>query len=587
MHVAKIPNRNSSPTYLLRESYREGGKVKNRTLGNITSLGAEKIALIAQVLKGEELVPASEAFEIVRTQPHGHVDAILTAIRRIGLDKMIDPQPSRQRNLVVAMIAQRIIAPNSKLATTREWENTTLARELNIDTKKENADSLYAAMDWLLKRQDKIEQKLAQHHLSEKSMVLYDISSSYVEGEHCPLAKFGQNRDKTDGKKIIVYGLMTDDVGCPISIQAYPGNTADSTTIPDQVTKIREQFGLDEITLVGDRGMLTGTQINKLKQYPGIRHISALRGESIRQLIKHGNVNRSLLDKTQLAEIVSEEFPDERLIVCYNPLLEERRKKQREELLVATEKLLTDLTQRILKRHDQRKPYSDAEIGIRVGRVADKFHVAKHVVIEIKDGQFSFHRNSESIQHESELDGLYVIRTNVPAERRASADVVRDYKRLADVEKSFRTIKTTLLDIRPIHHHLENRVRAHFLICMLSYYVVWHLRRAWSKYLFSDENLDETRSNRNPVLTATPTENVKNKKTRKARENSNKQPNESETHPPTQSFRTLLSRLATISLTQCQIKNKNENVSFNKITTPDNFQNELIKQIKQIQPRHK
>jgi transposase len=247
---------------------------------------------------------------------------------------------------------------------------------------------------------------------------------------------------------------MTDEVGRPISIQAYPGNTADSTTIPDQVTKIREQFGLEEITLVGDRSMLTGTQIEKLKQYPGIRHISALRSDSIRQLIKHGNVNRSLLDETHLAEITSDDFPNERLIVCHNPLLEKRRQNQREELLVATEKLLTELAQKISKRHDQGKSYSDAEIGIRVGKIEDKFHVAKHLVTEIMDGQFSFHRNSESIQRESELDGLYVIRTNIPAERRTSADVVRDYKRLADVEKSFRTIKTAMLDIRPIHHHL-------------------------------------------------------------------------------------------------------------------------------------
>jgi transposase len=292
------------------------------------------------------------------------------------------------------------------------------------------------------------------------------------------------------------------------------------------------------------------------------------------------------LDETQLAEIVSDDFPNERLIVCHNPLLEKRRKNQREELLVATEKLLTDLAQRILKHHDRGKPYSDVDIGMRVDKVADKFHVKKHVVIEIKDGQFSFHRNFESIQCESELDGLYVIRTNVPAERRASADVVRDYKRLADVEKSFRTIKTTILDIRPIHHHLEDRVRAHFLICMLSYYVVWHLRRAWSEHHFGDENLDQTRANRNPVLTATPNENAKNKKTRNARQNSHETHAESETIPPTQSFRTLLNRLATICLTQCQIKNKNENenVCFNKITTPDNFQNELIKQIKQIKP---
>lgn len=317
MHVAKIPNRGSSPTYLLRETYREAGQVKHRTIGNITSLGIEKISRINQILKGVDLVPAESAIQILRSHPHGHVSAILTAIRQLGLDTIISREPSRQRNLVIAMIAQRIIAPCSKLGTTREWKNTTLAEELNIDTKKEDANSLYAAMDWLLQRQRFIEQKLAKRYLSEHSMILYDISSSYVEGECCPLAKFGYNRDSQDGKKIIVYGLLTDSQGCPISIQAYPGNTNDSQTIPDQITKIRGQFGLNHVTIVGDRGMLTGVQIEQLKKYPGIRHLSALRSESIRTLIESGNINRSLLDETHLAEMVSDDYPDERLIVCH------------------------------------------------------------------------------------------------------------------------------------------------------------------------------------------------------------------------------------------------------------------------------
>jgi hypothetical protein len=364
MHVAKIPNRGSRPTYLIRETYREGGKVKHRTVGNITSLGIGKISRIAQILKGVDLVPAQSAIQILRSRPHGHVDAVLRVFRQLGLDTLISREPCRQRHLVLAMIAQRIIAPRSKLGTTREWENTTLAEELNIDTNKEDADSLYAAMDWLLQRQHIIEHKLAKRHLYENSTILYDISSSYVEGECCPLAKFGYNRDGKDDKKIIVYGLLTDSHGCPVSIQAYPGNTKDSVTVLDQVKKIRNKFGLNHVTLVGDRGMLTGVQIEHLQKYPGIHHISALRSESIRKLIESGNVNRSLLDETHLAEIVSEDYPDERLIVCHNPLLEKRRQTTREELLKATEKILNELSQQILKQTEKGKPFTDAEIGI-------------------------------------------------------------------------------------------------------------------------------------------------------------------------------------------------------------------------------
>jgi transposase len=590
MYVAKIPNHGSVPTYLLRESYRDGGKVQSRTIGNITSLGVEKIARLHQLLKGVDLVPVHSAITITRSRPHGHVDAILSAIRQLGLDKFLSPEPSRQRNLVLAMIVQRILAPRSKLGTTRDWNNTTLAEELNIDTEKEDADSLYQAMDWLLQRQRFIEQKLAKRHLSEHSMILYDLSSSYVEGDSCPLATFGYNRDGKEGKKIIVYGLLTDSQGYPVSIQAYPGNTSDSKTIPDQVSKIRHQFGLKEVTIVGDRGMLTGVPIEQLQKYPGIRHLSALRSESIRRVLESDHFDRSLLDETHLAEIVSKDYPDERLIVCPNPLLEKRRQNKREELLVATENRLKELSHQILKRHDKGKPLTDTEIGIRVGRVVNKYQIAKHFILEIKEGLFSFQRNLDSIQHESELDGFYVIRTNVPPEQRNASELVRDYKRLAEVEKSFRTIKTTLLDIRPIYHRLEKRVRAHFLICMLSYYVVCHLRRVWSPYLFSDENIDETRTNRNPVITAKPDKKITAKKVRnyKIKFETESNTNDEKVTVITervQCFQTLLNTLATIGKNDCQMANEKD-ITFNTTTRPTPFQEILLKQIKSSNPEH-
>jgi transposase len=467
---------------------------------------------------------------------------------------------------------------------------------LKIDTNKENVDSLYAAMDWLLLRQDKIERRLARRHLCEGSMVLYDISSSYVEGESCPLAKFGHNRDGKDGKKIIVYGLMTDDAGRPVSIQAYPGNTADSTTVPDQVEKIRGQFGLNSITLIGDRGMLTGTQIEKLKKYPGILHVSVLRGESIRQLIRDGEVSRSLLDETHLAEITSDEFPGERLVVCHNPSLEMRRQKRREELLVATEKLLTDFAQRILKRHDRGKPYSDTDIGIRFGKIADKYRVAKHFDVKIEAGQITFARKLDTIKLESELDGFYVIRTNVPSVIRCSADVVRDYKRLSDVEKSFRTIKTTMLNIRPIFHRVGALVRSHFLICMLSYYVVWHLREAWREFLFCDDNLAKTRANRNPVESAEPSGKLKIKKTSRKNiipnttNNTDKNTNATTIATTTnnsceieiriKSFPSIMSELSKISRNQHHSKHSNQ--TFHTTTTPTPYQEMLLNKIRSI-----
>ncbi|MDR2755306.1 MAG: IS1634 family transposase [Planctomycetaceae bacterium] len=580
MYVAKIPNHGSSATYLLRESYREGGKVKSRTIGNITSLGIEKIARINQLLKGVDLVPAQSAIHITHSRPHGHVEAVLTAIHQLGLDKFLSPEPSRQRNLVLAMIVQRIIAPRSKLGTTRDWNNTTLADELNIDTEKEDADSLYEAMDWLLQRQRFIEQKLAKRHLSEQSMILYDISSSYVEGGCCPLAQWGYNRDGKSGKKIIVYGLLTDSQGNPISIHAYPGNTNDSKTIPDQVSKIRHQFGLQEVTIVGDRGMLTGVPIEQLQKYPGIRHLSALRSESIRRLLESDHFDRSLLDETHLAEIISDDYPDERLIVCHNPLLEKRRQNKREELLVATEKILSELSQQFLKRTEKGNSLTDTEIGIRLGRVINKYHVAKHFETNIEKGIFSFQRNTKSIQYESELDGFYVIRTNIPAEQRKASELVRDYKRLADVEKSFRTIKTTLLDIRPIHHRLEKRVRAHFFICMLSYYVVCHLRRVWSPYLFSDENLGETRTNRHPVMTAKPNKKIVAKKARnhkiKLETKSNGEEKITVITERVQSFQTILNTLATICKNDCQMANEKD-ITFNTTTLPTPFQEILLK----------
>ena len=540
MYIEIVPNRNSRPAVLLREGWREGKKVCKRTIANLTDWPARKVDLLRRVLKEEPLVSPAEAFSIERSLPHGHVEAVLETIDRIGLDHLIGTKRTRERDLVLVMIVERLIRPCSKLATTRMWRTTTLADLLQVGDADE--DELYAAMDWLLARQGRIEKKLAARHLQEGHHVLYDVSSSYYEGHSCPLVYFGHSRDGKRGKPIVVYGVLTDRQGRPTAVEVYPGNTGDPSTVSDQVDKLKQRFGLHQIILVGDRGMLTQTQIEALKAHPGIGWISALRSEKIRQLVEQKCLQRSLFDQQNLAEIYSPDFPDERLIACFNPLLADERQRKREALLVATEQAL----QKILK-HVQRRtktPLSAAEIGQKVGQVINRFKVGKHFELTIADGQFGYARRAEAIEREAKLDGLYVIRTSEPSQKLSAEDTVRSYKNLALVERAFRTLKGVDLQIRPIYHRSEQRVRAHIFLCLLAYYVEWHMRQAVAPLLFDDETLAGERKKRDPVAPAKPSAAAKRKKVTRI----------TEAGLTIQSFSTLMAELATRCRNRCRLK---------------------------------
>src|SRR3954454_1416360 len=550
-------------THLLRRSIRRGKTVTHETLGNLSHLPDHLIELIKRSLKGETFVAASDAFRVLRTRPHGHVEAILAMIRRLGLDSLIASRPSRRRELVLAMIAERLLFPCSKLATTRNWHDTTLAEELRVGDATEN--ELYTAMDWLLGRQTAIETKLAQRHLSDGGLVLYDVSSSYYEGETCPLARRGHDRDGKAGRPIIVYGVLTNGDGRPVAVQVYPGDTGDPATVPDQVAKLSGRFGLSRIVLVGDRGMLTQTQINTLKDHPGLGWIAALRGDAIRGLLADGHLNRSLFDAVNLAEIASPDFPGERLMACSNPLLAEKRGPKREALLAATEAKLTKLAGAVSRR--TKAPLSAAAIGVKAGRVIGRHKMAKHIRLTISDGIFTWERDVESIDREKLLDGIYVIRTSEASERLSALDGVRSYKRLSQVEQAFRCLKGIDLLVRPIHHRLEPRVRAHVLICVLAYYVEWHLRRAWRPLLFEDEELDGARAVRDPVAPAQPSDSVRRKKT---------------THQtagdlPVHSFRTLLAHLGCRSRETHQVMSDPGGATFARVTELDPVQREALR----------
>ena len=474
MYIESIPNRNSPPAILLRETWREGQKIHKRTLANLSHWPAEKIEALRRLLRDEPLVAAKEAFVIEQSLPHGHVEAILGTIRKLGLDGLLSSTRCRERDLVMAMIAERLIHPCSKLATTRLWHTTTLAEELGLGDADE--DDLYGAMDWLLARQDRIEKKLARRHLSEGSLVLYDVTSSYYEGRCCPLAQYGHDRDGKKGRPIIVYGLLTDGEGRPVAVEAYPGNTGDPSTVSGQAEKLRERFGLNRLVLVGDRGMLTETQIEKLRAYSGLGWISALRSSAIRDLVAEGSLQMSLFDQRDLAEIHSPDFPSERLVACYNPLLAEERRRKRGELIAATEKELEKIVREVGRR--TRSPLGKDEIGKKVGKVIGRYKMGKHFILAIGEGTFSYERNEVKIGQEEALDGIYVVRTSEPADRLCAEDTVRSYKNLTHVERAFRSLKGIDLLIRPIWHHTEDHVRAHIFLCMLAYYVEWHMRKA-------------------------------------------------------------------------------------------------------------
>jgi transposase len=466
-------------THLLRRSYRENGQVKTETVGNISHLPPDVIEIVRRMLAGERFLPAS-GFEIRRSVPHGHVAAALGTLRHLGVERLIDPRRSRERDLVVGMVVARLLAPASKLATARGFGATTLGATLGITGASE--DELYGALDWLGERQARIETRLAARHLSAGGLVYYDLSSSYFEGSHCPLAKLGYSRDGKKGTLQIEYGLLTDPDGRPVAVEVFPGNTGDPATVPATLQTLRTRFGLERIVLVGDRGMLTSARIETVRA-AGYDWISALRGPAIRTLAEDGALQLGLFDERNLAEISHPDFPGERLVVCRNPALAAERARKRIELLAATEAALG----KIVARVEAGTLRGAARIGLALGRVVDRFKMAKHFELDIADDHLTISRREQAIAAEAALDGLYVLRTSVPAERLDAPDVVRAYKRLSRVERAFRGLKAVDLAIRPIRHWTEGRVRAHVFLCMLAYYVQWHLERAWAPLLFRDE----------------------------------------------------------------------------------------------------
>lgn len=531
MYVEKVRNRNSPPAILLREGWREGKTVRKHTLANLTGWPEQKIAALKMVLANKTMVPADEDRVAERTRPHGHVEAVLEAIRRTGLDTMIASRRSRERDLVVALVVERILHPASKLATTQFWETTTLAEELGVADA--DVDEVYAVLDWLLARQKRIEKKLARRHLGEGGLALYDVSSSHYEGHHCPLAVRGYKRNGKSGLPVIVYGVLTNGEGCPVAVDVYPGNTGDPTTVPDQAEKLRKEFDLEHVVLVGDRGMLTEVQLKNLKAYPQLGWISALRSEGIRKLVNSGSLQLSLFDTQNLAEITSPDYPGERLVVCHNPVLAEDRKRTRDELLAATEKELERINGEVKRR--TKKLLTAGQIGQKVGRAIKRFKMTKHFAIKIEDNLLEWTRNETQIAQEAALDGIYVVRTCEPPERISGPDTVRSYKGLAHVERAFRTLKGVDLRVRPIFLRVSDHVRAHIFLCLLAYYVEWHMRRVLAPLLYDDEELPALRKTRDPVAPAQPSASAKRKKT--TRRNSE--------GLPVHNFQTLLAALAT------------------------------------------
>ena len=555
-HVVTTTRRYKGRVYhahLLRRSYREGGKVKKETIANLTPLGDELVGIIRRALKGEQLVPVDTLFEVIGSKHHGHVQAVRLAMKRLGFESLIASKRSHERDLVVAMVAARILKPNSKLATTRWWHLTTLPDELGVAQASE--DDLYAAMDWLLDRQPGIETKLATRHLSEGGIVLYDLTSSYLEGENCSLAALGHNRDGKKGKLQVNYGLLTDARGCPVSVSTFSGNTADPTTVVEQVTKVQETFNIDKLVLVGDRGMISKQQIDRFKEMEGVDWITALRSGQIRKLVEDETIPLGLFDERNLFQLTHPDYPGERLVVCRNPLMAERRGRKREALVRATitelEKVKGMVTRGRLKDKDK--------IGLRVGRVVNKYKVAKHFQLSIEEGGFTYRVLDEKVAAEAAVDGLYVIRISLSEEQASAEDAVRYYKDLAKVEKAFRALKSIDLAVRPIYHYLEKRVRAHIFLCMLAYYVQWHMKEAWREMMFSDED-QQAKKTRDPVALA--------KRSPKALEKV--QSRKLENGSPVHSFQTLLESLTTIVRDTCRRKGASPNERCFTMTTIPN-----------------
>jgi hypothetical protein len=570
MHIAKVPNRNARPSFLLRETYREDGKVKNRTLANLSKLPIERIETLRAALRGDPLVPiGSEGFEIRRSLPHGHVLAALTTARRIGLDELLPRRaPQRRRDLALALIIARLLDPAAKLATARMLDAATASHSLGetLDLGSVSAREIYTTLDWLGAEQAFIENQLARRHLKNGALVLYDVTSTYLEGRCCPLARHGYSRDSRGDRPQLVIGLLCAADGCPVAVEVFEGNTADPATVAAQITKLKQRFRLRHVVMVGDRGMLTRARIEQTLRPAGLDWITALRGPAIRQLAEAGRLQFSLFDTRDMAEISSPDYPGERLVVCKNPLLAEERRRKRDELLALTEADLSRIQARVTR---EKTPLRGAgEIGRAVGAVLGRRKMAKHFELTITDDAFSFSRKAEAIADEARFDGFYVLRTNLPAEQIDSAGTVRAYKSLAQVERAFRCLKTVDLELRPVFHWTAPRVRAHVLLCMLAYYLEWHMRRPLAPMLFDDQDRASAEAERvSPVAKA--------KVSKAAGRKASTQRTEAGDGAvqPVHSFRTLLDDLATLTRnTVCFAGQKTLTVQ----TTPTSVQRQAL-----------
>ncbi len=567
MYIEKVPNRNSPPAVLLRESYREGDQVKKRTLANLSKLPDDiidnlKLALKGATLSMNEGIP--NHFEVIRSLPHGHVMAILETIKKLGLDKIISEKSSRIRNVVVAMIVARIINPKSKLATARGFNSETCSQSLGqlLDLEKADEDELYNALDWLLEKQEKIEKHLALKHLESGTLVLYDVTSTYLEGNGCELGKYGYNRDKKKGKTQIVFGLLCSAKGCPIAVEVFEGNTSDGATLGGQIEKVRKGWGIENVVWVSDRGILTNSKINELvKPIEGLDYITGLTKPQIRKLAEVEVIQLGLFDQVNLVEFESEDYPDERLIACRNPFIAQKNQLQREALLEAVEKeldLIVQATQR-----EKRALKGQDKIALRVGKVLNQFKVNKYYNLEITEEGFSYQRKLELIAQETALDGVYVLRTSLESTLMDAATTVKAYKSLSQVEEAFRCYKSIDLKVRPIYHYKGDRVKAHIFLCMLAYYVEWHLKQSLAPLLFEDEEIDDGSLN---VIKASRSESAQSKE-RKKRNQEN---------IPVHSFRTLLEDVGTICLHTVECTMREGSYRFSKITRPTSRQQKAL-----------
>jgi len=567
MYIESIPNRKSPPCILLREDHREGKKVVKKTLANLTKWPKHVVEGLRVLVKGGTVAELEGSFTITRSLPHGHVAVVLATLKRLGLHQLIASRSSSKRDRIVAMIAARIIDPQSKLATVRGFRQETLfsslAEECRLGSLDE--DDLYEAMDWLVDHQGRIENKLAARHLQQGTFVLYDLTSTWYEGRTCPLAKLGHPRDKKKGKLQIEFGLLCDIQGRPVAVEVFEGNTGDPATVANQIQKIRQRFKLERVVIVGDRGMLTDARIREeFKGVEGLDWISALRGPAIKKLLENKHFTMSLFDDRDLAEITSPDYPGERLMVCRNPLLAEDRRRTREELLKATEKVLEPIAKATRRK---RKPLrGKKDIALRAGKVINKYKVGKHFKLTITYANFKYERKEERIKAEAALDGFYVVRTSVTAECITPENAVATYKRLSVVERAFRCMKTVDMKVRPIFHRLEKRVRAHIFLCVLAYYVEWEMRRLLAPILFDDEDHELAEQQRSSVVApAQRSEKARRKAASKRTDDG----------MPVHSFRTLLKDLATITKNQIQ-PNIPDAPTFAKVAQPTRTQKKAL-----------